>query len=229
MRKRSGIHRKSKAERKCGSMQRKKEKQTGKTGKERKLRHFGRAGVVGSLILLFLSGCSGRELEARDFVSVLTFSGEDPEKLLAEQQRTDSRILDYSHTRAVLLTERAVQEPEQLDQVLESLILRPEFSWNLLIFTGGEEVLQKAEEKKEKLGLELAAYYRNHQEKQGISSPVTLLDLWNWRLGKEGGELKLPVLVLRDGSLLPEGVLTVQLSDRSCYKKKQEAKHSLPA
>ena len=113
----------------------------------------------------------------------------DPEKLLAEQQRTDSRVLDYSHTRAVLLTERAVQEPEQLDQVLESLILRPEFSWNLLIFTGGEEVLQKAEEKKEKLGLELAAYYRNHQEKQGISSPVTLLDLWNWRLGKEGGEL----------------------------------------
>ena len=80
-----------------------------------------------------------------------------------------------------------------------------------------------------KLGLELAAYYRNHQEKQGISSPVTLLDLWNWRLGKEGGELKLPVLVLRDGSLLPEGVLTVQLSDRTCYKKKQEAKHSLPA
>ena len=129
-------------------MQRKKENQTGKTGKERKLRHFGRAGVVGSLILLFLSGCSGRELEARDFVSVLTFSGEDPEKLLAEQQRTDSRVLDYSHTRAVLLTERAVQEPEQLDQVLESLILRPEFSWNLLIFTGGEEVLQKAEEKK---------------------------------------------------------------------------------
>ena len=99
-------------------MQRKKENQTGKTGKERKLRHFGRAGVVGSLILLFLSGCSGRELEARDFVSVLTFSGEDPEKLLAEQQRTDSRVLDYSHTRAVLLTERAVQEPEQLDQVL---------------------------------------------------------------------------------------------------------------
>ena len=162
-------------------------------------------------------------------MSVLTFSGEDPEKLLAEQQRTDSRVLDYSHTRAVLLTERAVQEPEQLDQVLESLIVRPEFSWNLLIFTGGEEVLQKAEEKKEKLGLELAAYYRNHQEKQGISSPVTLLDLWNWRLGKEGGELKLPVLVLRDGNLLPEGVLTVQLSDRTCYKKKQEAKHSLPA
>ncbi|MFQ9152497.1 MAG: hypothetical protein ACLR6B_14430 [Blautia sp.] len=80
-------------------------------------------------------------------------------------------------------------------------------------------MLQKAEEKKEKLGLELAAYYRNHQEKQGISSPVTLVDLWNWRPGKEGGELKLPVLVLRDGSLLPEGVLTVQLSDRTCYKK----------
>ena len=92
---------------------------------------------------------------------MLTVPDGDTESLLAERQRRSTCTLDYSHTRAVILT-TLTQNPEQLDKVLETLLSRPEFAWNLLVFTGGEEVLRRADEKKEKLGLELAAYYKNH-------------------------------------------------------------------
>ena len=66
-------------------------------------RHLGAAGFVACWILLTLSGCSAQELEARDFVSVLTVPDGDTESLLAERQRTSTCTLDYSHTKAVIL------------------------------------------------------------------------------------------------------------------------------
>ncbi|MFQ9395991.1 MAG: hypothetical protein ACLR2E_20700 [Lachnospiraceae bacterium] len=68
--------------------------------------------------------------------------------------------------------------------MLETLLSRPEFAWNLLVFTGDEETLRRADEKKEKLGLELAAYYKNHTagEESGelvprnASGPLELAD-----------------------------------------------------
>ena len=165
-------------------------------------RRLGKTGIIGIWVLLALSGCSGQELEACDFVSVLTIPEGDTERLIAERQRKNSRTLDYSHTKAVILDTDLAQNPEELDKILECLVSRPEFAWNLLIFTGEKEVLQKAEEEKEKLGLELAAYYKNRR------SPVTLLDFWNWRTGVSG-ELQLPVLVCQEDSLIPEGFLTI--------------------
>ena len=63
----------------------------------------------------------------------------------------------------------------------------------------------------EKLGLELAAYYKNHTagEESGELVPVTLLDLWNWRTGS-GEELSLPVLSWQEDNLIPEGVLIIK-------------------
>ena len=94
---------------------------------------------------------------------------------------------------------------------LETLLSRPEFAWNLLVFTGDEETLRRADEKKEKLGLELAAYYKNHTagEESGELVPVTLLGLWNWRTGS-GEELSLPVLSWQEDNLIPEGVLIIK-------------------
>lgn len=178
-------------------------------------RRFRKAGFMGVLVLLTLSGCSAQELEARDFVSVLTVPDGDTENLLAERRRTSTCTLDYSHTKAVILDTTLTEDPEQLDNVLETLLSRPEFAWNLLFFTGDEETLQKAEEEKEKLGLELAAYYKNHEtagSEQGRSddlAAITLLDLWNWRTGS-GGELSLPVLSWQEDNLIPEGVLMIK-------------------
>lgn len=174
-------------------------------------RHLGAAGFVACWILLTLSGCSAKELEARDFVSVLTVPDGDTESLLAERQRTSTCTLDYSHTKAVILDTTLTQNPEQLDNVLETLLYRPEFAWNLLVFTGDEETLRRADEKKEKLGLELAAYYKNHTagEESGELVPVTLLDLWNWWTGS-GEELSLPVLSCQKDNLIPEGVLIIK-------------------
>lgn len=176
-------------------------------------RHLGAAGFVACWILLTLSGCSAQELEARDFVSVLTVPDGDTESLLAERQRRSNCTLDYSHTKAVILDTTLTQNPEQLDNVLETLLSRPEFAWNLLVFTGDEETLRRADEKKEKLGLELAAYYKNHTagEESGELVPVTLLDLWNWRTGS-GEELSLPVLSWQEDNLIPEGVLIIKSS-----------------
>lgn len=174
-------------------------------------RHLGAARFVACWILLTLSGCSAQELEARDFVSVLTVPDGDTESLLAERQRTSTCTLDYSHTKAVILDTTLTQNPEQLDNVLETLLSRPEFAWNLLVFTGDEETLRRADEKKEKLGLELAAYYKNHTagEESGELVSVTLLDLWNWRTGS-GEELSLPVLSWQEDNLIPEGVLIIK-------------------
>ena len=175
-------------------------------------RYLGTVAGVAGWILLALTGCSAQELEARDFVSVLTIPEGDSESLLVERQRKSTCILDYSHTKAVILDRALAQNPEELDEALKTLLSRPEFAWNLLLFTGEEETLQRAEEKKEKLGLELAAYYKNHEadvQEQGRSAdlaPVTLLDLWNWRTGGRG-ELNLPVLNWQEDSLIPEGVL----------------------
>lgn len=174
-------------------------------------RYLGAAGFVACWILLTLSGCSAQELEARDFVSVLTVPDGDTESLLAERQRTSACTLDYSHTKAVILDTTLTQNPEQLDNVLETLLSRPEFAWNLLVFTGDEETLRRTDEKKEKLGLELTAYYKNHtaEEESGELVPVTLLDLWNWRTGS-GEELSLPVLSWQEDNLIPEGVLMIK-------------------
>lgn len=49
----------------------------------------------------------------------------------------------------MILDTTLTQNPEQLDNVLETLLSRPEFAWNLLVFTGDEETLRRADEKKE--------------------------------------------------------------------------------
>lgn len=172
------------------------------------------AGLIGCWILLSLSGCTAQELEARDFVSVLTIPDGAPENFLAERQRKNVCTLDYSHTKAVILDKGLVQNPEGLDKVLKILLSNPEFAWNLLVFTGEEETLWKAEKENEKLGLELAAYYKNQeatsqgQGERAKLEPVTLLDLWNWRIGS-GGEMGLPVLSWQEDNLMPEGVLNL--------------------
>ena len=102
---------------------------------------------VACWILLTLSGCSAG-LEARIFVSVLTVPDGDTESLLAERQRTSTCTLDYSHTKAVILDTTLTQNPEQLDNVLETLLSRPEFAWNLLVFTGDEETLRRRMKRK---------------------------------------------------------------------------------
>lgn len=195
----------------CGFVWKRTEKRTEKIRGLNDRRHLGAAGFVACWILLTLSGCSAKELEARDFVSVLTVPDGDTESLLAERQRTSTCTLDYSHTKAVILDTILTQNPEQLDNVLETLLSRPEFAWNLLVFTGDEETLRRADEKKEKLGLELAAYYKNHTagEESGELVSVTLLDLWNWRTGS-GEELSLPVLSWQEDNLIPEGVLIIK-------------------
>ena len=100
-------------------------------------RHLGAAGFVACWILLTLSGCSAQELEARDFVSVLTVPDGDTESLLAERQRTSTCTLDYSHTKAVILDTTLTQNPEQLDNVLETSALPPGICLESPGFYGG--------------------------------------------------------------------------------------------
>lgn len=169
------------------------------------MRHLFRIALILAVAML-LMGCSGRELEDRDFPSVLLISTEGVE---GSQQKENSKYLDYSHTKAVIFEEPLFQEPEQLEQAVEYLKENPEFARNMLIFAGDSEVLKLAEEKNSEIGNELQDYYKNQPRDQQVSA-VTLADLINFFHNKEES-LTIPTLKVSGEKLFPKG--TVKLNN----------------
>ena len=163
--------------------------------------------------ILLLGGCSGRELEDREFPSVLVYFEEDfqesgrlqksgqeeSSRLQKSGQKESSRYLDYSQTKAVIFEDDLAEEPELMQEAVEYLKERPEFAGNLLIFVGDDEVLTLAE--KEDLGNELQDYYKNHNLEL---SAVTLTELINFFQNQEES-LSIPILRESGKNLFPQG------------------------
>ena len=157
--------------------------------------------LLGTAVLL--GGCSGRELEDREFPSALTISDQDLEK-----QKESSKYLDYSQTKAVILEETLLEEPDRLQETVKYLKDHPEFARNMLIFVGSEEVLELAGEQKDDIGNELQDYYKNRVLEEPT---VTLTDLINFYHNKEES-LTIPTLNVSGEKLFPKG--TVKLNNQ---------------
>ena len=120
----------------CGFVWKRTEKRTERIRGLNDRRHLGAAGFVACWILLTLSGCSAQELEARDFVSVLTVPDGDTESLLAERQRTSTCTLDYSHTKAVILDTTLTQNPSSWTTCWRRCSPARNLPGNLLVLRG---------------------------------------------------------------------------------------------
>lgn len=153
--------------------------------------------------MLCLSGCAGRELEDREFPTVLTVPTGNLESLQDMRQSDSRKFLDYSHTKAVIFHEDVAEDWEKLGKALNYLEIHPEFAKNMLVFIGGDEELKKASEKKDKVGSELADYYKNQPGSEEKNS-VTLTELWNYWSNEEE-EISVPTVKVSGKSLAPEG------------------------
>lgn len=149
-----------------------------------------KAYFVIAFCILSLCGCTQRELEDREFPSVLTVPAGDLENLQAVRQSESSKFLDYSHTKAVIFSEDVIKDQKKLGKVLAYLGSHPEFARNMLVFIGGREELETAVKKKDKIGFELSDYYKNRPKKDE-KDPVTLTDLWNFWNNQED-EIQIP-------------------------------------
>lgn len=163
--------------------------------------------VIFTTLLLF--GCSGREMEEREFPTAVTLWEGNPKELFDKRQREDRNYLDYSHTKAVILHESVVRKEENLKEIMEYLKNHPEFARNMLVFVGGEKELTLAEEKKDTVGMELAAWYKNQPKEMDLEA-VRLIDLLN-AYGNGQEEIALPRVVVSGEELIPESNSSVQV------------------
>lgn len=159
--------------------------------------------------LFFLSGCSGRELEDREFPSVITVPTGKLESLQDMRQSDNPKFMDYSHAKAVIFHEDVVKNRDKLGQALAYFDAHPEFARNMLVFAGGDEELKKASEKKDEIGRTLQNYYKN-QPGAGEKKSVTLMELWNYWNNQEKN-FELPKVKVSGKKLMPEG--EVRLGD----------------
>lgn len=157
--------------------------------------------VLAILLCLILTGCGRRELEDRNFPTVLVAETGNIRAKEEEKQALSSRYIDYGQVKAVILSEEAAQDGEALKVILSYLENNPVFARNILIFAGDEEVCGLAEDDG-KMGLYLEDLAKNQPE--GGEEELTLKDLLNYL---HNGEpfIRMPRLRAEDGEVLPGG------------------------
>ena len=106
---------------------------------------------IGMMCLLLLSGCTGRELEDREFVEAMELnmqeeelvggfggalvSGSTVEEIRKSYQNHMDVYLDLGHIKAIVLGKELLKNKEKMRSVLLELEQMPMISRNSLVFT----------------------------------------------------------------------------------------------
>lgn len=149
---------------------------------------------------ILLGGCGRRELEDREFPTVLVADSADLSARRKALQERSSKYIDYGHVKAVILSEDEIYEPESLRKILDYLEGNPAFARNILMFAGDEEVLALAEKNEDDTGLYLEDLAKNRPGKE--EEGLMLKDLLNYLHNSEAS-IEIPGLVVEGGALLP--------------------------
>jgi hypothetical protein len=178
---------------------------------ERKIRIFIAAFLM--LGILSLCGCTGKELEERDFQMILSIDRTDDVK--AKLDNTD-----YSHLKAIVFAENILENKEELVRVLEEMQNQKEFPKNAVLYwceTNSSSLIsrlkrfyEKGEDDsgEEKLWMELGSMLES-QDEYSQSKQVTLGDLIVW-WHNENRNILIPKLGIAENgnsSILAYGVL----------------------
>lgn len=172
--------------------------------KKRKWQKFwGAAGMV----CLLLSGC-GRELEERDFPSLLIVDEVPLEQALQDAQAKSSLYLDYGQVKTVLLSEETAMDAGALQDVLLYLEENPIFARNMLFFVGDKKALKTAELQKDKAGDTLEDFYKNNPLLEKDAS-VTLGEMLDY-LHNGKMDICIPKVAAKEGELEVKGGIVLE-------------------
>ncbi len=165
-----------------------------KYGKQKKIRH--KRNLAAALCILFLSGCTARELEDRAFPQAIELElsgneliggfgrklvrGTTVEALKKETQMGMDKYLDLGHVKVIVLGERLLADKKRAEVVMRELEQMPSISGNCLVlphsYEEEESYLKKLEEMGKNPGEYLSDLEKNNPY-QKSSSAKTLAEL----------------------------------------------------
>lgn len=116
-------------------------------------------------ITMGLAGCGGRELEDREYPTVLVMKSEDVQGELEKRQAGAARYQEYGMVKAVVLENQLAEQEDKVRKIMLYLEDCPSFSRNLFLFRAPEEELKKIEQNQAQEGLYLEDYYKNQPVK----------------------------------------------------------------
>lgn len=148
------------------------------------------------LCVLFLSGCTARELEDRAFPQAMELElsgqeliggfgggmvrGNNVEELKKEAQKNMDKYLDLGHIKVIVMGERLLADRKRAETVMRELEQMPSISGNCLVFAhfyeDEESYLKKLEETGKNPGEYLSDLEKNNPY-QKSSSTKTLAEL----------------------------------------------------
>lgn len=165
-----------------------------KCGKQRKIRYI--KSVITVLCMLFLSGCTARELEDRAFPQAMELelsgneliggfgselvSGETIEDLKKEAQMKMDKYLDLGHVKVIVLGEKLLDDEMYAESVMRELERMPSISGNCLVLSHSYEEKESYLKKLEELGKNPGEYLsdlKKNNPYQKSSSAKTLAEL----------------------------------------------------
>ena len=159
------------------------------------------------VVCLLLTGCTKRELEDRKFPSLLVAKSAHIEQVQEEEQKENSRYIDYGHVKAVILSKEVAKAPESLKEVLLFLEKNPAFARNIMIFAGNEAVLKETDQNDE-WGDYLEDIYKNKPRDSTLQETI-LNDMLNYLHNQEAA-IEIPYLVIKDKKIVPSGKLVLK-------------------
>lgn len=159
------------------------------------------------LCMLLLNGC-GRELEDREFPSLLVIDRVPMEQALKDAQAQSSLYLDYGQVQTIVLSEEIAMEEKQLRDVLLYLEEHPIFARNMLFFVGDADALETANQQVDKAGDELEDFYKNNPLYNKNES-VTLGNMLDY-LHNGKTEISIPQIGQQEGKLKIEGRIRIE-------------------
>lgn len=163
------------------------------------------AGIV--FMLFLLTGC-GRELEDREFPSVLTVTETPLDKALAKEQKENQKYVDYGQAKAVVVLQTLAEEEAQLKEILLYLETHPVFARNMLFFVGDKKALDAAEKQKEELGENLEDFYKNGSGDEAEIC-VTVGEMLDYLHNQEEETAAIPRLVFKEDKLTVKGKIEI--------------------
>lgn len=167
------------------------------------------AAMTGSILMLLLTAGCGRELEDREFPSVLVIQEVPLEEAVKKAQAQSSKYLDYGQAKSAVVLEAIAADEEKLKDILVYMEKNPVFARNMLFFVGDEEAVAAAEQQADRQGDELEDFYKNTPGGKEAES-VTLGEMTDYlhNYGKE--IISVPRLRLEEGELKVQGSLELQ-------------------
>lgn len=157
-------------------------------------------------LICLLTGC-GRELEDREFPSLLTVTETPLEDVLEKKQEKSSKYMDYGQVKSVLILESIAKDERQLKDVLVYLEAHPAFARNILVFVGNKETLEQADIQADEAGDLLEDFYKNNPA-LGKHDGVTLGEMMDYL--HNGETIEVPLIILREGEVTVGGSVELE-------------------